>query len=306
MFPPGRGRHNIQTIIITCKFVMYILCHLYSDPEMTFFEVCLFIYPGGRCTTDFKTSEFTITLIMKNFNKDRQLSFKSFERNRRDFLRRGIILGALTGITGLQFVTAQDDQEEGEVTPSEDLMREHGVLNRILLIYDSFTDHLGKNEPFDLAELVKSAQIIRTFIEDYHEKLEEEYLFPRFEKANTLTELTRVLRSQHTAGRTLTDQILEIGKAKSLSDPDERHRLIRLLSDFKNMYRPHEAREDTVLFPAIRRIVSRNEYFALGEDFEEREHKLFGEDGFDTIVEKVAGIEKQLGIYDLSIFTPKP
>ena len=29
-----------------------------------------------------------------------------------------------------------------------------------------------------------------------------------------------------------------------------------------------------------------------------------GKDGFETMVEKVANIEKQLGIYDLSMFTP--
>ncbi|AHF17361.1 hypothetical protein NIASO_06125 [Niabella soli DSM 19437] len=31
------------------------------------------------------------------------------------------------------------------------------------------------------------------------------------------------------------------------------------------MYRPHEAREDTVLFPAFRKIVSRHEYDSLGK-----------------------------------------
>jgi hypothetical protein len=73
---------------------------------------------------------------------------------------------------------------------------------------------------------------------------------------------------------------------------------------FNTVYRPHEAREDTILFPSLRRIISKNEYFAPGEDFEDKEHKLFGEDGFEAMVEKVAGIEKQLGIYDLSKFTP--
>jgi hypothetical protein len=71
------------------------------------------------------------------------------------------------------------------------------------------------------------------------------------------------------------------------------------------MYRPHEAREDTILFPTLRKIISKNEYYSLGEDFEDREHKLFGEDGFETMVEKVASIEKQLGIYELWQFTPK-
>jgi hypothetical protein len=42
----------------------------------------------------------------------------------------------------------------------------------------------------------------------------------------------------------------------------------------------------------------------LGEEFEKNEHKLFGEDGFETMVNKVAEIEKSLGIYELSQFTP--
>jgi hemerythrin-like domain-containing protein len=76
------------------------------------------------------------------------------------------------------------------------------------------------------------------------------------------------------------------------------------LYTFNRMYRAHEAREDTVLFPALRKIVSRNEYYAMGEDFEKKEHDLFGEDGFEKVVGQVADIEKQLGIYDMSAITP--
>ena len=71
------------------------------------------------------------------------------------------------------------------------------------------------------------------------------------------------------------------------------------------MYRPHEAREDTILFPALRSIVSEHEFDALGEEFETKEHQLFGKEGFEGEVEKVGEIEKQLGIYDLSKFTPQ-
>jgi hypothetical protein len=74
---------------------------------------------------------------------------------------------------------------------------------------------------------------------------------------------------------------------------------------FIRMYRPHEAREDTVLFPAFRTVVSKKEYEALGEAFEEQEHRLFGPEGFEKIVAEVAGLEKSLGIYELSRFTPK-
>jgi len=238
-------------------------------------------------------------------SKIKQITVEGSGNKRRDFLKKGIILGALTGITGVGLMVACKEKEEEEVTPSEDLMREHGVLNRILLVYDACRLRILNNEKIDLAVLNSSALIIRTFIEDYHEKLEEDYLFPRFEKANELTDLIQVLRSQHKAGRILTDQIMQFGKMKLINNMDENQKLIKLLGDFNGMYRPHEAREDTILFPSIRKIVSKNEYFALGEEFEDKEHELFGEDGFDTMVEKVANIEKQLIIYDLSQFTPK-
>ncbi len=71
------------------------------------------------------------------------------------------------------------------------------------------------------------------------------------------------------------------------------------------MYRPHEASEDTIFFPAFRKIVSQQEYDSSGEEFEDNEHKRFGADGFETMVSKVADIERQLGIYEPAQFTPK-
>lgn len=37
---------------------------------------------------------------------------------------------------------------------------------------------------------------------------------------------------------------------------------------------------------------------------EEKEHRLFGEHGFDDIVGQVARLEEALGIHDLASFTP--
>ena len=158
-------------------------------------------------------------------------------------------------------------------------------------------------EDFPIEAISNSANIIRTFVEDYHEKQEEDYLFPRFKKANQLTDLVNILYQQHQAGRRVTDEIMQISSNANRTDK-ENHRLIELLLAFNTMYNPHEAREDTVLFPAFRKLVSKHEYDSLGEEFENNEHKKFGEDGFETMVNRVAEIEKSLGIYDLSQFTP--
>jgi hemerythrin-like domain-containing protein len=226
--------------------------------------------------------------------------------NRRDFIEKGIKITAITGIVGIALFGGcnEKEEEEGqEVSPPEDLMQEHGLLNRVLLIYDTCRIHLVNKEDFPIEALSNSANIIRTFVEDYHEKQEENYLFPRFEKANQLTDLVSVLRQQHQAGRNITDQVIQLTKSSMRAD-NENQTLIQLLTSFNTMYRPHEAREDTVLFPAFRKIVSKNEYDSLGEEFEKNEHKLFGEDGFDTMVNRVSDIERSLNIYELSKFTP--
>ena len=69
------------------------------------------------------------------------------------------------------------------------------------------------------------------------------------------------------------------------------------------MYRPHAAREDTVLFPALRKILSAKQLDELGDKFEDEENRRFGAEGFEKIVEQVAAIERELGIYDLGQFT---
>jgi hemerythrin-like domain-containing protein len=208
--------------------------------------------------------------------------------------------------------TAEKTDKKGaeDISPAEDLMREHGVLNRALLIYDDHLRMLTAKQTFDGSVLVDAADIIRHFVEDYHEKLEEDFLFPRFRKAGKLVSLVDTLLAQHKAGRKLTAQIRELASLPTLkyvSDKDnsDAERLASALRAFLRMYRPHEAREDTVLFPAFRSIVSPHEYDALGEDFEKKEDELFGDEGFFKVVDQVAALEKKLGIYDLAQFTPK-
>lgn len=235
------------------------------------------------------------------------MSNKQFGNTRRDFIQTSLKMAVVSGVVGVSFISGCKEKEESDgqkVSPPEDLMQEHGVLKRVMLIYDSCRIHLINKESFPIETLSNSAIIIRTFIEDYHGKQEEDYIFPRFQKANQLTDLVQVLLEQHKVGRIVTDQIMQLCEVTIRTDT-ENQRLIQLLLAFNTMYAPHEAREDTVLFPAFRKIVSRNEYDSLGEEFEDNEHKLFGEDGFETMVEKVTKIEKELRIYDLAQFIPK-
>src|SRR6266576_4460384 len=228
------------------------------------------------------------------------------QSSRRRFLKAGGIFIAASGISAAaNLFGKEEEKKENEVSPPEDLMREHGVLKRILLIYGEAIRRIDSKEDLPPEPLADSAKIIRDFIEDYHEKLEENFLFPRFKEANKLVDLVDVLLQQHQAGRRLTDITMHLATNQALKNADDRRKLVDSMRQFIRMYNPHEAREDTVLFPAFRGIVSAHEFDSLGEDFEKKEDELFGEDGFFKVVDRVAEIEKQLGIYDLAQFTPK-
>jgi hemerythrin-like domain-containing protein len=227
---------------------------------------------------------------------------------RRDFLAGTVgagvvLLGAAARAEGRQGSSSRKD-DAAAIAPPEDLMREHGVLNRILLLYEEGIRRLDERRPLPIETVASAADTVRRFIEQYHEKLEEDHLFPRFEKAGKLVDLVSTLRRQHQVGRRLTETVLAQANTTGIQSASGRHKLTEALRLFTRMYRPHEAREDTVLFPALRAIVPPKELDALGEQFEDKEHELFGKAGFEGVVSQVAQLEQTLGIYDLAQFTP--
>ena len=60
-----------------------------------------------------------------------------------------------------------------------------------------------------------------------------------------------------------------------------------------------------MIFPAFRKVVPAAELADLGQHFADLERQQFGRDEFGAMVARVTSIEQQLGIYDLSQFTPQ-
>jgi hemerythrin-like domain-containing protein len=219
---------------------------------------------------------------------------------RRSFLTAASSSALIVGCAGSSRGAEHPKEEAGEdeVTPAEDLMREHGVLRRVMYLYDETSLRLDAQREVPLDALASGAGIVRRVIEDYHEKLEEEFLFPRFEKAGKLADLTAILRRQHQVGRALTEQIVALAKAPLAAA--DRAKLAALLRSFNHMYRAHAGREDTVLFPELRGLVGAKAYKELGDEFEDKEKQMLGDHGFEHAVADVAKLEQAFGVDDLS------
>ncbi|WP_243364070.1 hemerythrin domain-containing protein [Fundidesulfovibrio terrae] len=226
--------------------------------------------------------------------------------DRRSALRLGLCAGAgllPLGVAANARAAKKPGKKNEEVSATEDLMREHGALVRLLLIYRESANRLKAGGDLRVKALEQAAGIIRRFVEGYHEKIEERFVFPRFEKSPDLGELVRVLKVQHDMGRKVTDRILAL--VKTDLGADGRTEAAQLIASFERMYYPHLAWEDTILFPAYHASMSEKEFDKMGDRFEDMEHETLGAGGFESTLADIAGLEKELGIYDISRFTPR-
>jgi hemerythrin-like domain-containing protein len=234
-----------------------------------------------------------------------------------DATRRRLVVGAglagagllVSGDVGLALAAekGKGKGKEKEVSAVEDLMREHGVLRRALLVYIESVPKLRANAAGVPADaLSRTAKLFRTFGEDYHErKLEEAHIFPAVKKAGGQgASYVDVLKAQHDRGREIADYILAVtGKGGFSGDIEP---FARALETFVLMYQNHTAREDTIVFPAWKDALSERQLHEMGEKFEDIEHQQFGKDGYEDAVAQIGQIEETLGLADIAQFTAPP
>jgi hemerythrin-like domain-containing protein len=219
--------------------------------------------------------------------------------------RRRLVSMGLLGTVGaaLAPLAGCSDTDAKEVGAVEDLMREHGILRRILLVYAESSAKLRTDSAsLDATALNKAARLFHDFGEEYHErKLEEGYIFPKV-RHGPAAAYVDVLLAQHRRGREITQFILGATAGAKIAAGDAEP-LSRAFESFVRMYQNHTAREDTIIFPAWKDVLSGHELEELGEKFEDIEKTQFGGDGFEDAVRQIGGIEQSLGFADLAQFT---
>lgn len=226
----------------------------------------------------------------------------------RDPSRRAAVAAfALAGAgAGLVGCAKGEEKKADDVSATEDLMREHGILRRLLVVYRE-TAGLIRTAPktLDLAALGQAADLFRNFGESYHEKqLEEAHVFPMVLKAGgRAASLIAPLIDQHARGRQINDFITARVKTGSLGDAQP---LAEALEGFARMYEIHAALEDTVVFQAWKASMDAKAMEAWSDKFEDIEHQTFKGDGFDIALDQVAAIEQRLGFADLARYTAAP
>ncbi len=194
---------------------------------------------------------------------------------------------------------------KGMMTPMEDLTSQHALLRRVLLVYQTATARESGMTPPPTKVLATAAGMIRSMVDEFHVRLEEDYLFPLFQKSGQMTDLVSTLRQQHAAAKTLNDTILQMTGGTTAGSSGAETLAPHLMA-FTRMMQAHTAYEETMLYPAIRSITSDADYDRLQKTMQDMDRQKLGPQGFAGMVAKVAELEKSAGITSLAQFTPKP
>jgi hemerythrin-like domain-containing protein len=196
-----------------------------------------------------------------------------------------------------------DTSAKEEASLPEVLMQQHAVAGRLLLIYNaSATPESASAQPSTKA-LASTAQMIRSNVDDLHVKLEEEHIFPLFQKSGQMSDLVNTLREQHATARRLTDSILRATEGGGASANTES--LKRDIQAYVRMLNAHTAYEETLLYPQIRTAIPASEYDQLKKNISEMTRQKLGPQGFSGLVAKIGELERSAGITGLAQFTAR-
>lgn len=202
--------------------------------------------------------------------------------SRRDLLGAGVLSAAI--FAGPAFAG-----KPVRINPTEDLMEEHGLVGRVIYIYRRAIERIEAGEPLDGGHVAEAASLVSRVIHEHHEPEEERVVFPPAEKDPDLRRMTAVLRGQHEVARSLTARIgLEI------ADAVKQRELVVPMKKFIEMYEPHGAYENTIIYPAFRAAVGPERYEAIARTWARDGRSLAA--NFDDYAKRLELIDRALGL----------
>ena len=213
---------------------------------------------------------------------------------RRDFFTTATAVGA-TLVVGCT-PDARAPATPARLTPNEDLMQEHGVLTRVIALWQHTDTQLREGQLASADALRRSITLVQELIQEHHERTEEAHVFPVLERAGRELALVRTLRDQHVLGRAATHESVEL--LSGALDPTSRLRVATLLEGLGRMMTAHVSREDTIVFPAFRSLLGAR-YADFGAEMEPDEEPEEVEHELAEAAEQLEELETALGVGDL-------
>ena len=181
-----------------------------------------------------------------------------------------------------------------EMRPTDELMEEHRVIERMLDVVSKAADQLDAGVKVDREVFVGAADFFKNFADKCHHAKEEKLLFAKMVERGVSGEVgpVAVMLREHEDGRAHVRKIAEL----SARETDDRSRsdLINHARAYADLLGQHIQKEDNILYPMADRILTPEDQDELGKGFKEVEEKLMGPGVHERYHRMIEDFEKRL------------
>lgn len=155
------------------------------------------------------------------------------------------------------------------MTPTEKLMEEHRLIERVLDCLISLVNEAEGGAPFAVMEAAAALDFIQEFADKRHHGKEEDHLFRLLEaRGMGGGGPVQVMRHEHDIGRACVRAMRDSLKAAGQGEVKARETFASAAREFVALLRDHIAKEDGVLYVMANRLLDSQDQAALALAFE--------------------------------------
>jgi hemerythrin-like domain-containing protein len=161
--------------------------------------------------------------------------------------------------------------------PLEELREEHGAVMKALSILQGLTPKLDAQSPRAEEDLRRLLEFLTVFVDQCHHAKEEAFLFPAMEKAHTRNKpLIDELIFEHEKGRMMVVTLGAALERAARGEVRDAQPLVETIQEYVPLFRTHIRKENGILFPEARELLSERDRQVMAREFEELEEKRIG------------------------------
>jgi len=176
------------------------------------------------------------------------------------------------------------------MSATDDLLQDHVFIRRLQTVIEKCYALLyeGKDVPF--GDLIKIADIIEQFVDQFHHGKEETSYFPETENRDHYSDEIRKFVLEHEFGRRIAKRV-RIHLEELLQGKNAREPLARYLKTYSVFILDHTSKEDR-FFTDVKenRSLSEKEEKRLKQEFERMKHQCAKKSG--NLIEMLEQLEK--------------
>ena len=157
------------------------------------------------------------------------------------------------------------------------LEQEHRTIEKIVRVTGVLADELAENRDIDDDILRDLCQFLRVYGHQCHHGKEESYLFPMLERHGVPEEGCPLgaLRHEHERSRVLTQELVQASAEYAANRHDGSSALSEVLRNIAQFYPAHIWKEEYLLFPMARKVLSEEDDQRLLKEFKSVESDIF-------------------------------